>query len=185
MSIEMTNLLSPNRIRAFRRRYFARLLVLAITMLIFLTGAHALMLVPTHELLTAQIDQHKSALERIASANDRATEAEFTKKLALLTKGATRVQALSKSRSSVGTLETILAVPRGRITLSNLSFTAGGEKKPPTLSLVGVAATRDDLRQYQIALQSTAVVAIAELPVSLYAKETDIAFTITVTLTTL
>jgi hypothetical protein len=56
-------------------------------------------------------------------------------------------------------------------------------KAPGTLSVSGIAVTRGALRAYQLALQSAPFAVAANLPVSAYAKDTDIAFTITVTLT--
>jgi len=46
----------------------------------------------------------------------------------------------------------------------------------------GIAATRDALRNYQIALQNAAFARAADLPVSAYAKDSNISFNITITL---
>jgi len=61
-----------------------------------------------------------------------------------------------------------------------LEFTAEDGKK--ILSVSGTAANREALRTYQLALQGAPFTLTAALPVSAYAKDSDIAFTITITL---
>jgi hypothetical protein len=76
----------------------------------------------------------------------------------------------------------VLDISHPGIALSGFLYLPANGKKPGTLSISGSSATRDTLRGYQTAIQSAPFVKSADLPVSAYAKDTDIAFTITVIL---
>ena len=98
------------------------------------------------------------------------------------TRDAAALNALADIPSASGIFRTVLAVSRPGITLSGFAYTPAGDKAPRVLILSGAAATRDALRSYQLALQGASFALSATLPVSAYAKDTDIAFAITVTL---
>ena len=79
-------------------------------------------------------------------------------------------------------MRAVLAISHPGITLSGFDYVPGAGKNPGTLAISGTAATRDTLRNYQTALQSAPFAVTANLPVSAYAKDTGIPFSITVTL---
>jgi hypothetical protein len=181
---ESINLLPEDRIRAFRRGYFFRVLALAAALLTFLALVHAILLLPTHLLLSAQISARQGQLDVLKASGVSADEAVFEARLADLAKSATRIEALGSIQPTVKVLTEILQVPHARVSLSGFSYAApSGTKKASSAILTGVAATRDDLQAYQLALKSASFVSAADLPVSTYAKETKIPFTITLTLT--
>ena len=99
-----------------------------------------------------------------------------------LTKEASTLAALANTPSASGIIHAALVVPRPGITLSSLTYTPTANKVPGTLAVSGVASTRDALRNYQLALQEAPFAISATLPVSAYAQDTNIAFTITVTM---
>jgi len=185
MPPELINLLPEDRTRLFRRRYFIRLSLAAVVLLILLTGSHALLLVPTHQLLSLQITEHQAELARILSTQGHDDEAVFEAELAALKQSAARIQGIASTRPVTSLLVDMLAIPHTDISLSGFSYTPpAGAKTSSSMSIIGVARTRDDLRRYQLALQTSPLVAAADLPVETYSKSTDIAFTISVTLTT-
>lgn len=184
MHPELINLLPEDRIRTFRRAYFLRLSALTVLLLAFLVGAHAFFLLPTHELIRAQILSHQPALAEIRSAKDNADQALYEASLAALAKSAERIKMIGASRSIIATVTQVLDVPRANVLLSGVAYAPpSGAKNAATVSLTGVAKTRDDLRQYQVALQSLPLVASADVPVTAYSQGTNIPFTIGVTLT--
>jgi hypothetical protein len=77
----------------------------------------------------------------------------------------------------------ILSIARSGVTLSGFSYATTNEKGARTFSISGIAATRDALRTYQLALSGAPFIQTVHLPVSAYAKDSDISFTLTVTLT--
>ncbi len=66
--------------------------------------------------------------------------------------------------------------------LTNIVYTPSRGGVHGGIAVSGTAATRDALRQYQLALQNAAGVQSADVPVSAYAQDANIPFTVTVTL---
>lgn len=184
MHNELTNLLPPERLRALRRDYFVRLGIVGVFLVIILTLAAAILLLPTFVLLTTNESAAKIHLASIESSLSSSDDAALSAKLAALSNSAASLSALANTRSVSMTVRTILAVPSPGVTLSHLEYSSATDtnNNPNTLTISGIAATRDALRSYQLALQGSSFVHSADLPVSAYAKDTNITFTITVTL---
>lgn len=190
MNDELTNLLPLDRLKILRRNYFIRFSVVGTLMLTFLFVAAAILLFPTYLMLSQYETDKKAILNSAATALSSAEEQSLSTRLITLTTNAKMLAALGTTASVSTRFGTILTVPRVGITLSGLAYTpsngaAKGSTKPTlvTLAVSGTAATRDSLRNYQLALQGVPFVATATLPVSVYAQSTDIPFTITLTLT--
>jgi hypothetical protein len=178
----LTNLLPDDRLRALRRTYFLRLGATASVLATFLIAAYALMLLPTYMYLLSTASAKHARLASIESSLASSDEAELSVRLDALSSDAATLVALGSAPSVVGLVRQTLAVSRPGITLSGFSYTPAAGKTPSALAVSGTAATRDALRQYQIALQALPFVASADLPVSAYAQDSNISFTITLTL---
>lgn len=185
MRLELTNLLPPDRKRMFRRAYFFRLGAVGALMITFLVLIHGVLLLPTHTFLSKEITMREGELAALSQGDASTDEASFEARLTLLSKSAERIQSLGTTTPVITTFTSILAIPHAGITLSGFSFVASTAKKSATISLSGSAMTRDTLRQYQLALSTAAFIASADLPVSTYAKDTKLPFTITLSLTKL
>jgi hypothetical protein len=183
MDNELTNLLPPERQSALSREYLLRLGVVVAALITALTFAAALLLVPTYIFLGQSASAKATRLASIESVLSSSDEKTLSAQLAALASDAAALVELGNIPSASAILRTALAVPHPGITLSGLTYTPSEAKVPGTLAITGTAATRDALRTYQLAVQSASFAAAADLPVSAYAKDTDITFTITVTLT--
>jgi Tfp pilus assembly protein PilN len=179
---ELTNLLPPERQRALSRNYFLRLGVVSAVLLCILTLASAALLLPTYVFLAESTSAKEARLANIESALSSANEKELSVRLAALSGDAATLTALASAPSASTMIRTVLAVSRPGIALSGFAYTPVANKVPGTLTISGIAATRDTLRNYQLTLQRVSFARSATLPVSAYAEDTDIAFTITVTL---
>ncbi|MBI4088592.1 hypothetical protein HY415_00670 [Candidatus Kaiserbacteria bacterium] len=182
MHNELTNLLPLERQGAFLRNYFLRLSVIFALLVSALVFISAVLLLPTYVFLAKSAGTKEAHLTNIESALSSADEKELSARLTALTRDAAALNALADVPSASGIFRTVLAVPRPGITLSGFAYAPAGDKAPRVLTFSGVAATRDALRSYQLALQGAPFALSATLPVSAYAKDTDIAFAITVTL---
>ncbi len=182
MHSELTNLLPPERKRALSRDYALRVSAIAAVLVTALAGAAAVLLVPTYVFLTGSANAKKIHLASIESTLFSADEAALSARLATLSSDAATLVALSSSLFVSSVVREALAIARPGITLSNFLYTPAQDKISGTLALSGSAETRAALRNYQLALQDAPFAASAVLPVSAYAKDADIAFTITVTL---
>ncbi|MDP2651739.1 MAG: hypothetical protein Q8O94_01225 [bacterium] len=182
MHNELTNLIPPERQQALRRDYFIRLGVVATILLIILTLIAALLLLPTYVFLIKSARAETARLANIESALSSSNEAALSAQLAALSNNAATLLALSSAHSVSAILRAVLAISRPGISLSGFSHPPSVDGEPDTFAISGIAATRDALRNYQLALQRAPFARSADLPVSAYAKDTAIAFTITVIL---
>ncbi len=185
MNKELTNLLPPERQRVLFRGYVLRVCVVAIILVIVLTTVSATLLFPTYVFLAKSYVTKESRLVSIESALSSADGTAFSARLSALSGDTEILVKLGNTPSASGIIRTALAIPQSGITLSGLTYAPATGKNSGTLIISGTAVSRDSLRNYQLALQSAPFSASAVLPVSAYAKDSDIAFTITVTLTPL
>ncbi|MDE1925493.1 MAG: hypothetical protein KGH79_04980 [Patescibacteria group bacterium] len=182
MRSELTNLLPLKRQNALARDYFLRLGVIALMLLCVLVIISAVLLLPTYVYLVGSAHAKEARLANIESTLASTNDATLSARLAALTSEASILASLANTPSASGIIRAVLVVSRPGITLSGLSYTPTKNKIPGTLAVSGTATTRDALRNYQLALQNAPFAASATLPVSAYAQDANIAFTITVTL---
>lgn len=187
-SDELTNLLPLERQKTLRHYYFIRVGVVGTLLFVALLGAASVLLLPTYVLLSQTEASKQAILHSAATALSSSDEQSLSARLLALTENAKMLASLGASASVSTRFATLLAAPRVGITISGLTYIAGTGQKgsakpiPATMTIVGTSATRDTLRNYQLALQSVPFVAAAVLPVSAYAQSTDIPFTISLTL---
>lgn len=182
MNNEPTNLLPPKRQRILSIDYILRVGVIIAVLATALTLSSAVLLIPTYVFLSGNVSAKKVNLASIESSLSSADEIALSNRLTALSENAASLSALSNVQSVSATVREILSVPLPGITISGISYTPRTENRPGTVIISGSSATRDSLRGYQLALQDVQFIRSVVLPVSAYAKDSDIAFTITVTL---
>jgi len=180
MSNPLTNLLPPERLQLLTREYYFRFGVVVIAAIVVLTSVGALLLMPTYVFLVGSASDKTTRLAHIKATLSSADEVALSSRLAALSRDAAALLALSKRPSVSGAVRSVLAISRPGVKISGFTYTPGTTSS--VLLLTGVAATRDSLRAYQLALQNMPSANSVTLPVSVYAKDTEIPFTITVTL---
>lgn len=182
MQNELTNLLPEDRQRTLRHGYFLRFGVVATIFLILLTCAAAVLLLPTYVFLAASANAKEIRLASIESTASSTDGSALSTELSALSDDSKILGMLTETPSMSAIIRSVLAIPRPGITLSGFSYAPVGDKNSNVLTISGVSMTRDALRNYQLAMQSAPFATSADLPVSVYAKDADIGFTITVTL---
>lgn len=179
---ELTNLLPLKRQRALSRDYFLRLGVIGVILLSALIFSAMLLLVPTYLFLVNSAHTKQARLSNMESALSLSNDSGLSMRLAVLTSDAATLTALASAPSAIGVIRSALGISHPGVTLSGFTYTPATAGAPGTLSISGTAATRDALRNYQLALQESSFATSATLPVSTYAMDANIVFTITVTL---
>lgn len=180
MTSELTNLLSADRIRAFRRYYFMRLGTLALFVIATLVVVHGILLMPSYFYAKEQSAIHTAHLGEIAAASEREGGESIAARFGSLNENASRALKLLAAPSASAAIRSVLALPRPGITVKRFTFAAPtASRKEGKMTVSGVAATRDALREYHVALQSLSFVEAAELPLGAYANEREIPFVIT------
>ena len=178
----LTNLLPSERLAALSRNYFLRLGVVVVVFVTLLTFAAIVLLIPTYVLLTQSMQTKRAHLSAIESALSSGNGTALSTRLAALSSNAAALSSLARAPSASATVRAALALSRPGVTLSGLAYTPAAGAVSSTLAISGTAATRDALRSYQLALAGAPFARTADLPVSAYAKDSNIDFTITVTL---
>lgn len=182
MRDELTNLLPASRHHALEREYFIRLGVVVVALSIVLVLVASVLLLPTYVFLVAGAHAKKARLAGIESTLSSTNQAALSSRLIALGNDAATLIALGNEPSVSAIIRSALAVPRSGVVLSGVEYTPAVNGNPGVLMISGTAGTRDALRGYQLALQSAPFALSAALPVSAYAKDTHVPFTITVTL---
>ncbi|TSC70593.1 MAG: hypothetical protein G01um101449_324 [Parcubacteria group bacterium Gr01-1014_49] len=182
MHNNLVNLLPFERQKAISREYFLRLGVVSIVFVTALVLAAGALLLPTYVLLAASASAKQTHLRTIEASFFSTDGAALSARLAALSANAATLSALAFTSSGSALIRDALAVPHPGIALSNLSYMPAEGAARGTLIISGTALTRDALRSYQLALSGAPIAESAHLPVSAYAKDSNIGFAITVTL---
>ena len=180
MSHDVINFLPEEKIRAFRRMYQARILSTAAVALAFLVVAHVALLTPTYLYIENEYTSRNAQLKALASERAQEGQETLAVRVEALAKNTERLDAfLEKPRASTFA-QALLAVPQTGISLHALSIDVPAGNKI-TIRVSGTASSREELRTYHLALSALSFVSSADLPLSVYAKENDIPFSISLT----
>ena len=180
--MKLTNLLPIARRHALVREYYFRLGVVALATISVLVVMAGVLLVPSYLFIQANVAAKQAQLASIESTLSASNETALSARLIALSSDTATLAGLASAPSASASIRALLAVAHPNITLATISYTASTQKTSGTVVVSGTSSTRDALRNYQIALQNTPGVARADLPVSAYAQDADITFTVTVTL---
>jgi len=178
MRSQLTNLLPVSRIRGVRRAYFLRLAVITLILLSLLVIGHALLLIPTYLYAREQAAQDQAQITQSGGATS-AEEQEVKERTQILVTTGNELAGIASQPTASAAIRSVLNVPHPGVQIIGFTFTAPQGEKAGQLGVTGVAGSRDQLRQYTTALGQLPFVAQADLPISAYAKENDIPFTIT------
>lgn len=180
MEPKLTNLLPEERTRALRQLYFLRLTVVSLIVLAGVAVVHGVLLLPSYLYLRNQVAEREGTLTRLTTTLAGSEEQEIGVRVAALASDSAYLARLSSVPKASAAVSALTALPRSGIRLTGFSFapaTDGGA----TMNVSGIATTREALRRFEQVLAKEPYVTKADLPISAYAKETDIAFTITLT----
>lgn len=180
--VNTLNLLPDDRRVAVRKSYVVRVVTVALWLIVILIVIGGLLLTPTYIFLSGTLNAKENRLAAIQSTLSSSADANLSKRLTDLSTSAVNLITITKSDNVSSLMRSVLAVPHPDISLTNFTYAPVAGKNPATLTIGGVSDTRDALRSYQLALSSASFAKDANLPVSTYAKETDLPFIITITL---
>jgi hypothetical protein len=178
---ELTNLLPEERIRGLRREYYVRLATVAVSILAAVVVASAALLAPSYLYVRQEIASREAQMKELDARLGNSEGKEVSKRLTTLSANANYLARLASTSSATAALRGVLAVPRPGIVLGALSYVPASHGTDGKMLLTGVASTRETLRAYNQSLAALPYVANAELPISAYAKESNIPFSITLT----
>ncbi len=181
MSNKLTNLLSPQRLRELQQAYFVRLATIAMVILSILITTYGLLRVPTYIYLKTELLARQQTLVSLSNQLSEQNASYTSARLASLNNKALFVSKLADAPSAITASQRMLSISRKGITLTSMTYASAVSKNTNTVTLTGIALTRVALQHYQQALERASFVTKASLPVNVYAKNTNIKFTMTVT----
>lgn len=181
MPPELMNLVPSDMTDAFRRDYFIRLATVSMLALAALIVIHGILLAPTYIFLETQIEGRQTQLKEIAASLNTTEEQQVNERLGLLESDTTYLKQLGTATSASGAVTALLGISRPGIHIAGFTFTAPQGSAGVQMTLTGIADTRETLRSYVLALQGVPFISSVDLPVSAYAKDKDIDFTMTLT----
>lgn len=181
MHRELTNLLPSDKSRAFRREYFLRLATVSLLLLTAVIVLHGLLLAPSYLYFNEQIAAKQAQLAQLSASLSQGEEQGVAARLTRIESDTQYLKQLETRPQATQSLAAVLSVPRPGISLTRFAFTASDKPGVSTLTLSGIAASRDSLQRYTGALGALPFVSNANLPISTYAQETELPFLITLT----
>ena len=168
--------------RVFRRAYFMRLVTIALIVLTFAVILSGLLLLPSYLYVQGEVTRGREALALINTAQLSEAEESVRARGEKLASATANLARLSQAPQATAALRAVLDVSSTGIALTGFTYaaaTTADEKSRMDVS--GIADSREALRNYVAALNALPSVDSAELPISAYARETNIPFTITLT----
>ncbi len=177
MTNNQTNLLPESKTRALRAVYFMRLAVVSVLLLAGVAIVHGVLLLPSYLYVQQEVDVKKAELAQLATTLAGTEEQAVSARVTALQSDATHLLALAETPKASAAVRAIIGLPREGVRLTGFSFAP--DPAGARMTVTGVATTRESLRRFEQTLSDQPYVASADLPISAYAKERDIAFTIT------
>jgi hypothetical protein len=172
----LTNLLPKERARTLRQLYFLRLAVVGVLLLAGAAVIHGVFLLPSYLYAKDLAKERSATLAAVTGTLAGSEEQMVGARVQSLAEDSAYLARLATTPKASAAVSAILALPRPGIILTGFSFAQapGGA----LMHVSGTASTREALRTYEQALKAASFVAKADLPISAYAKERDIEFTV-------
>ncbi len=185
MNRDLTNFLPEDKKRAFRQLYLARVMTALVSMLLVVLFAHIALMFPTYLYVRQEYDVKAKRLADIADTTEKSKQEEVSKRITSLHANLERLHGFLAQPHSMPMIKSILAISGKGIHITSISSSSGEPQATAfSMRITGVADTREQLRAYQLSLSALPFVSSADLPLSAFAKEKDIPFSIAITGTT-
>jgi hypothetical protein len=165
--------LPRHRIRSSHRNYFIRLGVITVSCGILVIVVHGIFLIPAYIYLVQRTGAESSQLLHLKDSLSSTGAQSVQNQLDTLQGEATYLQGLGTAPSVSTSIQSVLGVSRPGVRLSGFVYTAPRNGT--------AAATREQLRSFTQTLGALPFVTGTDLPISVYAQESKIPFTITLT----
>lgn len=146
-----------------------------------LIAVHGLLSIPSYIYLQTERVEQQQILTKLTAQLSAQNVQSTNAHLKTLNNDTTLLTKLAEKPSASKALQKILKIPRKGITLSSMTYTAATTAHANAITISGVAQTRTSLQKYQQAFGQASFIKKVDLPVNVYAKDTNIKFTMTLT----
>jgi hypothetical protein len=185
----MSNLIPPHGRTLVHREYIARLVSVYALMIAVVVIAAATLLMPQY--LFVQARQETIEASRHSEADSETAFKEHEKLITDMNSLVRELNALAPSLPVTEVLRTLDDVPRTGVRVTGFQFPKGDYWNPaappdqsmnPVFQMTGQATSRATLASFRGALEATPLIETAQVPLSDLARDTNLTFTMTVTL---
>lgn len=175
---DQLNLLPEERVKELRRNYIARVCNVGLALLSAGTIIGGIFLLPTHAFIKGQYDAAAAELAERGIPREQAVESGAV----MPNDGQPAVvQQLERTQPASPLLRDLMNVSRDGIVLTKIEY-ARAVSGQRTVICTGKARNRDALAGFVERMKGLPTVSQVQLPVSAYAKESDLPFALTLTL---
>lgn len=175
------NLLPDARKKVLMHLYALRLGVVAAYLISGVLLITAVLMIPAYVYVHQTVQIRSAELAGLGEELAGSEEQQVSARVKSLNESAVYLTQVASRVSASSAIRTITDIPRNNVRITGVSFSAGAPGKPSTMNLTGVAATREALRMYAGSLKALPYISTVDLPISAYAKESNIEFSITLT----
>ena len=173
------NLLPDTRKQTLARFYLSRLVVVSALVLSVVLLVHAALVVPSLVQVSIRTHESTAILDGLRAQLAGPQVAQVSARVTALSERATYLAQSSRQGTASSALRAMVGVPHPGIHLTSMSYVhATGPANGAKMTLSGVADTREALRAYVATVSALPYVSQAILPISAYAKETHIEFSL-------
>ena len=173
------HLLPEERIARAKRAYVYRLGSVALSLATCVLLSGIIFLMPSLLSLVENISQERGKASLLLA--DAPPEVSDTLVSARTEKEVSSVKTLAELPSVTHDLDAFTRLPHEGVSLQSITYRRDAGK-PGALIVSGTAADRDALRAYQMTLKGQSFIASALIPLSVYAQEANIPFSVTISL---
>lgn len=181
MSYSLVNVLPEEYRHLLRREYLLRVAIVGVGAATVVLIVNGVLLIPSYLYASREVRAYDVAIKQVTLSGATDEEKQMNAELQTLSQQASVLSGLSSIPTASASIRAILAVSRPNVTIETFNYTAANKGKPGTMQISGTANTRQALQSYDTALQGLSFVSSVDLPISDYAKETNIPFTMTLT----
>lgn len=175
------NLLPDTRKHILARVYLLRLAVVTALVFSAVLVVHVVLSVPAFVHVSAQVRENAITLEGLTAQLAGSQAQQVSDRVTALTERATYLAQSARQGTASSALRTMAGVSHPGIRLTSLSYAQATGSGTAKMTLTGIATSREALRAYVHTLSALPYVAQASLPISAYAKEADIEFSLQLT----
>lgn len=177
----MFNLLPENIKNKIRKEYFLRRVMVVFMFLIFIGAAFLIFLFPSW---IVSVYKERGLSSQAESTNQSSLIAEMKEITSDVNKINAELKTIDESleyKKIVPFINIILSKRARSIYINELTYTSDGPKKA-TIKLEGISSTRVSLLSFVKSLEETKSFKVVDLPISNFAKDRNINFSISLTI---
>jgi Tfp pilus assembly protein PilN len=164
-----------------KQEYFIRLGTVTLFALAAIVLASGALLAPSYLYLNTEIQARSNQLSALEAQLGATVGSQASSRLSALSGNAAYLARLASTSSATAALRNVLSAPHTGISLVAFSITPAKHGNDGTMTLTGTASTRETLRAYNDALSHVPGVTNGDLPISAYAQDSNIPFSIKLT----